>query len=337
MSDQLIIDIAAWCEEHLTRCRLSAKEASATCPWCDAGGGKFRVNLESGLYRCYKCHEQFSPIEADRSWGFFPRLVAKVEGISVGAAAKRCFEGTSTAWTPEPRISSDLEEPEIRICNDLPPEAIVCHCPLRDREWMVPKYLDLRLPRETISAFDLAYATKGRYAGRVLIPVKCPHGHSFTARKIGPGEPRYMNPDDAGFEHLLMGWDLLPDKPTLIVIVEGPFDCMRLHAHGIPAVALLGKNASESQIWLLAQLAIRGAEMIVMLDPEELVQQFSISSKLSPFTRVRIAKLPDGTDPGDSTDEQAWSAVMSATPYLGRTSEMSANMQTVENRLRLRR
>ena len=338
MSDRLVIDIKAWCEEHLTRCHVSAKEASAVCPWCDRGQGSFRVNLATGLFRCYKCHDRYTPADADRSWGFFPRLVARVEGISVGAAARKCFECGSTAWSPTPLISSEVpttDEP--LVCNEMPPEAIECRDVLRDREWQVPKYLDGRLSRQTISDFDLCYATRGRYAGRILIPISCPNGRSFTGRLIGPGEPRYMNPDDAGFERLLMGWDLLPERPSLVVIVEGPFDCMRMHSHGIPAVALLGKHASDYQIALLARLVDRGAALVIMLDPEEKAQQFVMATKLSAFANVRIAKLPDGTDPGDSTEEQAWSAIMLASPFIGRVSEIAANMEIVEKRLRSRR
>jgi hypothetical protein len=340
--DRVVIDIGAWCSEHLDHAHVGSKEASANCPWCGRGKGGFRVNLESGLFRCYKCHDRYQASDESRSWGFFPRLVAKVENITVGEAARRCFGGASTGWSPDPKLAEESEPDEATalVWNPIPPEAVECFDPLRLREWMVPKYLDARLDRETIAAFDLCYATTGRYAGRVIIPIRCPNGISLTARQIGEGDPRYLNPEDAGFERLLFGWSALPSPLTklrLIVVVEGPFDCMRLHQHGIQSIALLGKHASETQVGLLARLAAGGTSIVILLDPEERAEQHNLARALAAFSEVRIAKLPEGIDPGDSSAEQAWEAIMTSAQWIGRSSEIDDLMKKVESRLRSRR
>ncbi len=343
MSDVLTIDIVEWCLSHLGSARSSAKEVSAICPWCGRGGGSFRINATTGLFRCYKCHDKFSPEDDSRSWGFFPRLVAHVEGISVGEAARKCF-GRDSLWSPAPNperlLTRAPNKQTARVWNPLPPGCVRCFDQERkEQPWKVPSYLTKRrgCTRDAVKAFDMRYATEGPLEGRVVLPIKGPHGISYTARSMFADlEPRYMNPSEAGFEHLLFAWTLLPKQLAYIVIVEGPFDAIRLWQHGIPAISLLGKNCSETQADLICTL-VHGscASVFVMLDPEERVQQYAVARSLVPATSdIRIAKLPLDVDPGDSSAEQAWTALDSARPFLGLTSEISERSLQVQERLK---
>lgn len=183
----------------------------------------------------------------------------------------------------------------------------------------------------------MRYATEGVCDGRVILPIKGPHGISYTARSMFEDlEPRYLNPSEAGFENLIFAWTLLPKSLSYVVIVEGPFDAIRLWQHGIPAISLLGKNCSDTQAGLLCTLVHEAAASVfVMLDPEERSQQYAIARSLVPATGdIRIAKLPEGTDPGDSSAEQAWTALDAAQPFLGLTSEISERCLQVSERLR---
>jgi len=82
-----------------------------------------------------------------------------------------------------------------------------------------------------------------------------------------------------------------------LVVVECPWSVMRLAAIGIPAVALLGTHASETQLQVLAKLHRVG----LLLDGDTAGQRaaHSLTQRLKPLVSVRAHRLPQGVDPDD--------------------------------------
>jgi len=144
----------------------------------------------------------------------------------------------------------------------LPPEySTSWHTASGHQSW---KYLRRReLTPSTIAGYELGYCDYGRYQDRIIIPV-FQDGNlvNFQARDYTGRSPvRYLNPPGALTSRL---FNLERASQTgLIVLVEGPFDALRLPAY---AVALMGKGwnaAKRTQI-----LRVQPQTVLLALDQD---------------------------------------------------------------------
>ncbi len=309
----MAFEIREYLEAHLGRCRDSKPpEVTAECPSCDEYGA-FYANSVSGAFVCFKCDFRGRSIVA---------LIAHIEDIPWREARARVFRESvqlrrrGDIFTLKNRI--DAIRPEAMEEEPDEPEKVAVPLPRGFRPcyskrfgWSVPKWLTRKrgIKRETAKAWGMGWCRVGKYAQRLIIPIRCPNGESWTARDMtGEAKQKYMNPWDADHSKLLIGWHCTPLTGDL-VLCEGPFDAVKLWQHDIPALALGGKNLHENQLDLLRKLDPQ-TSITVMLDPEELSAPHSVAKKLmSYFPNIFVAKLPDGIDPGDSTLEDAQGAI----------------------------
>src|SRR6185295_2428334 len=99
--------------------------------------------------------------------------------------------------------------------------------------YAVPKWLTKSrgVKRTTARAWGMGYVRIGKLAQRLVIPIRCPNGNSWTARDMtGDASQKYMNPYDADHSKLLIGWHCTPLTGDL-VLCEGPFDAIKLWQH----------------------------------------------------------------------------------------------------------
>lgn len=87
-----------------------------------------------------------------------------------------------------------------------------------------------------------------------------------------------------------------------LCLVEGPWDVMRLHQIGVPAVAILGAHLSAAQHSVLAS----ASSLVILLDGDLTGRTASLRIKraLSYTTDVHVVNLPDRLDPDDLSDQQ---------------------------------
>jgi len=274
------------------------------------------VNGDKGAYVCFKCDFRGrSPVG----------LVAEVEGITWSEARAYIFKRSiklrrkDDVFTVADRIRAlrERDRPvEVGpVEYSLPREFKPCY---KDGKWSLPEYLkQRRIKSDTARRWGLGWCRVGDYAGRLIIPIECPGGYSFTARDMtGEQEPKYVNPTGADHRRLLIGWNVVKRTGDLC-LAEGPLDVIKLDQNGIPAMAVGGKVLHSDQLAMLFKLP-DSAAVTVMLDPEEALAPFDMASQLAVhFDRIYIAHLPEGVDPGDASRRQASSAVESATPYTG--------------------
>jgi len=207
------------------------------------------------------------------------------------------------------------EKPPEKYKVDIPlPDGVI---PIFDgKVWRFPSYLKKRgIPRAVAHKFELGFVDYGYFGGRVILPIRCPNGESFTARDItGKHAIRYLNPKQAGHAKLISGWNQC-DFSKHIIIVEGFFDVIQMHIHGFQAIALNGKRLHDAQATMLWTLP-SDLHITIMLDAEAVVDAVRTAQILSDrFENIDIAQLPEGLDPGDSTYSQAMTAVMNAKDY----------------------
>lgn len=308
----MAFEIREYVEAHLTRVKDSkAPEVTAECPSCEEYGA-FYCNTVSGAFVCFKCEFRGKSVIS---------LIAHVEDIPWREARARVFRESvqlrrrADLFTLRNRI--DAIRPEAMVEEeqaekvDVPLPKFFRPCWSKKTGWSIPKWLTRKrgIKRETAKAWEMGWCRVGKYGGRLIIPIRCPNGNSWTARDmIGTAKQKYMNPYDADHSKLLIGWHCTPLTGDL-VLCEGPFDAVKLWQHNIPALALGGKNLHDNQLDLLRTLDPQ-TSITIMLDPEELTAPHAVAEKLmSFFPNIFVAKLPDGMDPGDSTLEAAQEAI----------------------------
>jgi len=168
----------------------SSTQATGTCPWC-AREGKFSVNLETGLWRCYVCDE----------------------GTDTGKSASGggSYVFLRTLW----QYSKDnLKAPEMAILMELAKERKLDHSTLI--YWgVVPSFLtnDPLLPGysnpETLSQL-YQYAPPNREGKRILLATPA---HSSQEGDVA---------------HTLFGVNLYEEAKPNLYLCEGPWDAMAL-------------------------------------------------------------------------------------------------------------
>src|SRR5207247_1629862 len=106
-----------------------------------------------------------------------------------------------------------------------------------DREH--PYLIERGLTLETITDFGLGYCAKGMMADRIAIPINNADGNVVAYAGRFPGEPAEDTPKyklPPGFRKSLEVFNidraLKEPAENPLVIVEGFFDCMRLHQYG---------------------------------------------------------------------------------------------------------
>jgi DNA primase len=312
-------DIEQWARDNLSHVAEStADELMADCPWCGKAE-HFYINIKTGDHICFKCNARGRGVIG---------VFAQVEGLTFLEAQrvlfKRVVQFKRRKSTPEnltERVTalrpgqSEIEAKPL-VDFELPPEYI----PIWDgRRWLMPTYLRERgVTRRMAKFWRLGFCETGRYASRIVIPIECPNGRSFTARDAtGFKKPPYLNPPNSEHGRLLFGWDAAGTEGD-VALVEGPFDVMGLWRWGIRSVGIFGKSLHPEQLNLLFRWP-SDRTVFVMTDPDADAEAIKIArALLARFQRIYLpAPMPAGVDPWDSSEVQARRSIYDAVRFQG--------------------
>lgn len=111
--------------------------------------------------------------------------------------------------------------------------------------------------------------------------------------------------------------DYIKDSKELI-LVEGPFDVLRLWSYGIyNVVAVMGSALTPEQLLLAVSSALK---VHVMLDSDGAGKTGAhrICEQLKPYVNVYTLDLPQGKDPDNLTLDEAWVAISDPQRYMGK-------------------
>jgi DNA primase len=144
------------------------------------------------------------------------------------------------------------------------------------------------------------YAGTGLMQGRVVIPIHNPRGElvAYAGRAVNGERPKYRLP--AGFRKGLELYNVhraAATRSERVIVVEGYFDCLRVHQAGYRCVVgLMGCVLSEAQ----EKLLVEGfPTVLLMLDGDQAGREASrvIAARLSNKCSVGVVRLPDGAQP----------------------------------------
>ncbi len=157
----------------------------------------------------------------------------------------------------------------------------------------------------------LVHSRKGEgwydaFRGRIMFPIFDLHQKvvGFGGRVIGAGEPKYINSSESSIYHkgeILYGLQIARrhvSEKDCVIIVEGYFDLLTLHQHGLKySVATLGTALTTQHIRTLKRYS---KNLITIFDPDPAGIQATIRSIplfLEEEVMGRAIILPDGEDP----------------------------------------
>jgi DNA primase len=272
---------------------------------------QFRVSISKNIWNCFsECKHGGNVLD----------FIEKMENVSIHAAALKAIEwfnlnpaemaadrgetGEAEEATPAPKPTP---KSATRTTTTAPAEKNVPNAPLKFRLDKLERehpYLtqERGLSLETIVDFGIGFCSKGMMAGHIAIPIHNAKGEVMAYAGRFPGEPpeatpKYKLPPGFRKSQELFNIDRAikepDDKPLLIV--EGFFDCMKIHQHGYrKVVALMGSTMSAVQEELIRQHTKHDSHIIVMLDENEagIIGREDIACRLSKFCFVRVHQFP---------------------------------------------
>ena len=229
---------------------------------CPIHGGErddsFRASLKKNVFHCFSCQAQGNVLD----------FVAVMEKCSVREAACRLQRWFGVGASAEPVQSMPPGRRKIELVR----EKEGCNPPLRFVLTGVDHghgYLQQRgIDCATAAGFGIGfYGGPGLMSGRIVIPIRNAQGQmvAYAGRAVDGRPPKYKLP--AGFRKGSELFNLHRAAATgsqTVIVVEGYFDCLRVHQAGIPfVVALMGTSLSASQARVLTE---RFDRVVLMLD-----------------------------------------------------------------------
>jgi len=252
----------------------------------------FRASLGKNVFHCFACQASGDVLD----------FVAAMEQCSIRQAAL-CLQQWFSIGAPDPcparralrsaRRGERVREKE--ACNRPLPFALTGVDP--SHRYLVERGID----RATAVEFGVGfYAGPGLLSGRIVIPIRNAHGQTvaYAGRALDGRGPKYKLP--AGFRK---AWELFNlDRAAAtggksVIVVEGYFDCLRVHRAGLPwVVALMGSCLSAEQEKALLE---RFDRVILLLDGDAAGRAASraMAARLSGRCLVEAVHLLDGAQP----------------------------------------
>ncbi|WP_020613658.1 DNA primase [Sediminispirochaeta bajacaliforniensis] len=318
------------------------------CPFHGEKTPSFSVTEDENLFYCFGCHKG----------GSIFTFVMEMEGISFVEAVRRLAEkagvslpDTDQGFVPDKK-SDALEQLYARLVKTF-------HYFLMESEKgrNARTYLQERgIERQTIEAFELGYIPADRrwlyrflsaknysknflaesglfsskypdvslFSDRLMFPIYNHRGKAvaFGGRKLGSGEPKYINsPETALYKKREILFGLSKVLPVIrqkkrAYVVEGYFDVLAMYQSGAGgAVAPLGTAFTAEQGRLLKRYV---NEVVLLFDGDS--AGIAAARKSIPVIETAglegsVVELPGGLDPADMLKKEGQDSLIKSMKY----------------------
>ena len=297
---------------HVQLKAVARNQLRGRCPLPTHGSDRSRQSFSVHTEKNVWCHSA-SCCEArqGRVGGNILDLVALLERCSIREAALRLQSGWLAGSRACEQLASKGNSSSPVLLRPLPFSLRLSWHPYLDRRGVCTA---------TAAQFGVGYyAGAGFLRGRIVFPIRDNEGRlvAYAGRSIDGSEPRYLFPP--GFWKSQVVFNLhrvcaeATGCPGVCVIVEGFFDCLRVHQAGYrKVIALMGVNLSEVQESILLA---RFHELVLMLDGDEAGRYATrqLAARLKERSSLSIANVPSGRQPDQLSYEEIGQALFGAT------------------------
>ncbi|MBI1751937.1 MAG: DNA primase [Acidobacteria bacterium] len=298
------------------------------CPFHAERSPSFQVVANRGFYHCFGCgkHGDAFTWLMEREGMTFPEaLETLARGAGIDLPQRR--ERPSTEVDLETRMRAALDAAQSFFESQLPrhPDALTY---LKERgyegpflaeagfgmapdgwEGLVAHLRNLNFSGELLEQAGLvSRSERGTQIdflrNRLTIPIHDARGRlvAFGGRIMGSGQPKYLNTRDTALFHkgeTLFGFHRAKGAmKDGALVVEGYFDVLQLHQHGIhQAVAPLGTALTEEHLKALGRFTRRVTLCFDGDSAGRRAMEKSLRMALPLGFEVRLLELPQGEDP----------------------------------------
>jgi DNA primase len=257
------------------------------------GPEAFHANLSRNIFHCFSCGAGGSVLD----------FVAAMEGCTLReAACKLTDEAAGSNLT-----SAVVCHPKATVTKKskvLSPLGFHLHGIDNAHPYLAARGID----RATAQQFGVGfYRGPGIFSGRIVIPLhnECGELVAYCGRALDGTHPRYRFPSAFAKSAILFNLHRAAAAgQQTVFVVEGFFDCLKVHQAGIRTViALMGVALYESQQRMLLD---RFRQVILMLDGDEAGRcaTVAIADRLRPHAAVRVIHLPAQIQPDQLSPNQ---------------------------------
>lgn len=284
---------------------VGSNDVAMQCPWCDDPSYHLTIHRSKGFLNCWRCSFEDYKLKNRKGWApNFKALIKEIEQCSWKEAKARWEEIGGEGAQDSPVAIEGLAE----FCS-LPDEARLFSNPgpytgIRDFAY---NYLKNRgFTRYHIEKYNIHFCPEGYYGDRIIIPIyKNNKLVNWLGRRYNPNiKFRYRNCNIkkcvVRLNEMLYGEEEWCGN--VLRIVEGALDRIRLEE---TAVGINRSKISFIQKRIICRLGAKADYSSLILDPEAYANAYEIAEELSALlTRLKIVRLPKGTDPAALTVEQ---------------------------------
>lgn len=276
----------------------------------DKSSESFGVHIDKNIWACQST--SCSTARQGKRGGNVIDFVAAMERCSVRDAALKLHDWFVTVSTTSASISTPSEkEWELVAENRNTTSERGVNAPLTFTLKNVDtthSYLRQRsITEETARTFEVGYFPgRGSMSEKVVIPIHNERGElvAYAGRSIDNSEPKYKLP--TGFQKSKELFNLhraLAATGEQVIIVEGFFDCMKVHQAGFPnVVALMGSSLSDDQQKLFG--AFKAAILFLDGDDAGRGATRTISERLVRTMFVKVVDVPSKQQPDQLSTEE---------------------------------
>jgi DNA primase len=246
------------------------------------GRDAFHANLSRNIFHCFSCGAGGTVLD----------FVAAMEGCTLREAARQLAGETAVPGVAACRPKATVT----RRKQSLSPLGFVLH----GIDTAHPYLAARGIASATAQEFGIGvYRGPGILSGRLVIPIHNASGElvAYCGRSLDGAEPRYRFPSGFAKSEVLFNLHRAAvGQGSVVVVVEGFFDCFKLHQAGVPAVALMGAALYPTQQRALLESF---GSVILMLDGDEAGRRATatLAARLRPYTELRVIRLPDLLQP----------------------------------------
>lgn len=290
------VGLAPVLRQYQVKLRRSGRDQYRGCCPIHGGHGReaFHANLTKNVFHCFSCGAGGTVLD----------FVAAMERCSVREAA---LQLTGALAEPIP-LTTAPAYPKQRVTKKIRSSSPLGFT-LRGVDTAHPYLAARGIETLTAAQFGVGfYPGSGILAGRLVIPIHNERGElvAYCGRALDGTPPRYRFPGGFAKSEFLFNLHraAATGQPTAVV-VEGFFDCLKLHQAGVPAVvALMGAALYEAQ---KSALLRHFRSIILMLDGDTTGRRATaaITAQLQPYATVRMIHLADGVQPDQLTTDAA--------------------------------